>query len=939
MGAHRLLVLCLALAAAVAAAAGQRPSAVTVGALFTYESTIGRAAQLAIELAVDDVNADTVVLAGTKLNLITQDTNCSSFLGTIQALELMEKKVIAVIGPQSSGIAHVISHVVNELHVPLLSFAATDPTLSASEYPYFLRSTISDYVQMHAVASIVDYYQWKVVTAIFVDDAYGRGGVSVLGDALAAKRARISYEAAIPPNSNADVISDVLFTANMMESRVFVVHVNPDTGMRLFSIANKLRMMASGYVWIVTDWLAAVPDSSRSRDLDMSYIQRILFLRQHTPDSDAKTKFISKWNNMAHDRSIDSALNLYGFYAYDSVWIVANAIDRFLDSGQQISFSTDPRLHDSNGSTLHLSTLKIFDGGEQLLQQLLLTNITGLTGQVRFDSDRNLVQPAYDILNIGGSESRLIGYWSNYSGLSVAPPEILYRKPPNTSTSAQQLYSVVWPGDTTTKPRGWVFPNNGQPLRVGVPNKLSFKELVSGGTGPDNVSGYNIDIFNAAIKLLPYPVPCQFIVIGDGISNPNYDNIISRISTNSLDAAVGDFSIVKNRTKIAEFTQPYIEAGLVIVAPARRATSSAWAFLKPFTVEMWCVTGALFIFVGVVVWILEHRTNEEFRGSPRQQVLTIFWFSFSTMFFAHRQDTGSALGRFVLIIWLFVVLIINSSYTASLTSILTVQQLATGITGLDNLVASPLPIGYQTGKFVKNYLIDELKIPESRLVPLTTVQEYADALNRGPENGGVAAIVDEMPYVEILMSSHCNFRIVGQQFTREGWGFAFRRDSPLAADVSTAILKLSESGQLRRIHDKWFTDPSCRSEDSGLGAVQLNLGSFWGLFLVCALICVLAVMVFLAKVCWQYSRYSNSGAAGEPGDAAAINTATVAEIHRTKPKPTRLGSFKELMQFVDKKEEEIKKIMKRRLSEKDTQATGSSDPSPEKVLADFKSFR
>ncbi|KAM0901553.1 hypothetical protein ACQ4PT_019902 [Festuca glaucescens] len=927
MGADMLLVLCLALAAA-AAAAGQRPSAVSVGALFTYESTIGRAAQLAIELAVDDVNADATVLAGTNLNLITQDTNCSGFLGTIEALELMEKNVVAVIGPQSSGIGHVISHVVNELHVPLLSFAATDPTLSASEYPYFLRSTISDYFQMHAVASIIDYYQWKEVTAIFVDDDYGRGGVSVLGDALAAKRARISYKAAIPPNSNTDVVSDVLFRANMMESRVFVVHVNPDTGMELFSTANKLRMMASGYVWIVTDWLAAVLDSSRSSDRNaMNYIQGIIVLRQHTPDSVARSKFISKWNNMARNRSIDSALNSYGFYAYDSVWTVARAIDRFLDSGQQINFSADPMLHDSNGSTLRLSTLKIFDGGEQLLQQLLLTNITGLTGQVRFDSDRNLVQPAYDILNVGGSGSRLIGYWSNYSGLSVASPEILYQKPPNRSTSAQRLYSVIWPGDTTTKPRGWVFPNNGKPLRVGVPNKPSFKELVSGGKGPDNASGYSIDIFNAAIKLLPYPVPCQFIAIGDGINNPNYDDIINRISTNSLDAAVGDFAIVRNRTKIAEFTQPYIEAGLVIVAPARRANSSAWAFLKPFTVEMWCVTGALFIFVGVVVWILEHRTNEEFRGSPRQQVLTIFWFSFSTMFFAHRQNTVSALGRFVLIIWLFVVLIINSSYTASLTSILTVQQLATGITGLDNLVASALPIGYQAGKFVRNYLIDELNIPESRLVPLSTVQEYADALNRGPKNGGVAAIVDEMPCVEIFLSSHCKFRIVGQEFTKEGWGlYAFQRDSPLAADLSTAILQLSESGQLQRIHDEWFTDPSCGSEDSGLGAVQLSLGSFWGLFLVCALICTLALMVFFARVCWQYSRYSNSKADGEPSDAAAaaVATAIVAEMQPSKPRPTRLGSFKELMQFVDTKEEEIKKVMKRKTSEKDNGAGGSS---------------
>lgn len=135
------------------------------------------------------------------------------------------------------------------------------------------------------------------------------------------------------------------------------------------------------------------------------------------------------------------------------------------------------------------------------------------------------------------------------------------------------------------------------------------------------------------------------------------------------------------------------------------------------------------------------------------------------------QNTGSALGRFVLIIWLFVVLIINSSYTASLTSILTVQQLSTGITGIDNLISSGLPIGYQAGKFTKNYLIEELSIPESRLVALNTIQEYADALRRGSQDGGVAAIVDEMPYVEIFLSYHCDFRIVGQEFTKEGWGF------------------------------------------------------------------------------------------------------------------------------------------------------------------------
>lgn len=130
------------------------------------------------------------------------------------------------------------------------------------------------------------------------------------------------------------------------------------------------------------------------------------------------------------------------------------------------------------------------------------------------------------------------------------------------------------------------------------------------------------------------------------------------------------------------------------------------------------------------------------------------------------------LGRFVLILWLFVVLIINSSYTANLTSILTVQQLTTNIEGLDSLIASNAPIGVQEGTFTYSYLIRELNIAESRIKPLRDEVEYLNALHLGPEGGGVAAIVDELPYVELFMRySKCEFRIVGQEFTKSGWGF------------------------------------------------------------------------------------------------------------------------------------------------------------------------
>ncbi|KAI9176994.1 hypothetical protein LWI28_009656 [Acer negundo] len=900
-----LLIFCIWVPIEVVVGAGNatvsssRPRSVTIGALFTSDSIIGRAARPAIVAAVDDVNNDPNILPGTKLNFIIHDTNCSGFVGTMEALQLMENEVFVAIGPQSSGIAHVISHLVNELQVPLLSFAATDPSLSSLQYPFFLRTTHSDHFQMYAIADMVQYYEWREVIAIYVDDDYGRNGISVLGDALAKKRAKISYKAAFTPGASESEINDLLVGANLIESRVFVVHVNPDSGLKIFSVAKSLNMLIGGYVWIATDWLPSHLDSIQPADPDtMNLLQGVVALRHHIPDTDVKKKFVSNW------KSGYAGLNSYALYAYDSVWLAARALDVFFNEGGSISFSKDPRLQNTNGSVLQLGSLRVFDGGQKFLQTLMKMNFTGVSGQIGFDADRNLVLPAYDILNIGGTGSRRIGYWSNHSGLSVVAPETLYAKPRNTSTINQRLYSVIWPGEITATPRGWVFPNNGKPLRIAVPHRVSYTEFLGPDKSPPGAKGYCIDVFEAAIGLLSYPVTYNFILYGDGKRTPIYTELVTQVAENNYDAAVGDITIVTNRTRIVDFTQPFMESGLVVVAPVQQEKTSPWAFLKPFTVEMWCVTGAFFLLVGAVVWILEHRFNNEFRGPPSQQLMTICWFSFSTMFFSHRENTVSTLGRLVLIIWLFVVLIINSSYTASLTSILTVQQLTSRIEGIDTLISSSEPIGIQEGSFSWNYLVDELNIAQSRLKKLKNLDEYYKALMLGPKNGGVAAIVDELPYIELFLSrTNCAFRTVGQEFTKSGWGFAFQRDSPLAIDLSTAILQLSESGDLQKIHNKWLTLNECSMQlGQDDGSSRLSLTSFWGLFLICGSACFIALTVFFYRVCCQFRRFNPEGE----------EQVEVEEIETARPRRTlRSTSLKNLIDFVDRRETEIKEILRR----------------------------
>ena len=452
----------------------------------------------------------------------------------IPALKYMETDTVAIIGPQNSVMAHVLSHLVNELHVPSLSFTALDPTLSPLQYPYFVQTAPNDEFQMTAIADMISYFRWGEIVAVYSDDDQSRNGITALGDKLAERRCKITYKAALPPDPTATQsdVKDQLVKVQMTEARVIVLHTFSKTGLLVFEEAQNLGMMDRGYVWIASTWLSTVLDSVSPLPSKTAHsIKGVLTLRPHTPNSTRKSAFMSRWQKLSNN---SIGFNPYGLYAYDTVWMIARAVELLLDQQGTISFSNDSHLNHKGKGTLNLSALSIFDGGKQLLDNILRTNMTGLTGPIQFSPDRSPFHPSYDILNVIETGHRQIGYWSNYSGLSVVTPETLYTRPPNRSSSSQQLDGVVWPGGTTEKPRGWVFANNGRQLRIGVPNRVSYQDFVSQSrvNGTDTVQGYCIDVFLAAIKLLPYAVPHRFILFGDGHKNPSYSELVNMITTN-----------------------------------------------------------------------------------------------------------------------------------------------------------------------------------------------------------------------------------------------------------------------------------------------------------------------------------------------------------------------------------------------------------------------
>ena len=137
---------------------------------------------------------------------------------------------------------------------------------------------------------------------------------------------------------------------------------------------------------------------------------------------------------------------------------------------------------------------------------------------------------------------------------------------------------------------------------------------------------------------------------------------------------------------------------------------------------------------------------------------------------------------------------------------------------------------------------------------------------------------------------------------------AFPRDSPLAEDLSTAILTLSENGNLQRIHDEWLSVKGCGT-DSDVSSNSLSLSSFWGLFVICGLACAISLLIFFWRLFCQYSRYNNQVEL-EP---VIVN------------RPARLTSIKSLISFVDKREDEVKKALKKKPNVSQQTRIGSTE--------------
>jgi len=309
----------------------------------------------------------------------------------------------------------------------------------------------------------------------------------------------------------------------------------------------------------------------------------------------------------------------------------------------------------------------------------------------------------------------------------------------------------------------------------------------------DQWIGFSIDLWDEIARRLK--------VSYEWVGVKSVGDQLKAVQNGDADVAIAGISMTSERELMVDFTHPYFDAGLQILAVPRAEPPYARVFhmfLSPALLQIALVGLLLAVVMGTGIWLVERRDNPNFPRGPIRGIWEGMWWLLSIVGNGEYRDkeTSVAVKRFMTIACYLVGVALIAQFTGTVASSLTVETLQSSISG-----PSDLP-GKEVAAVRGTTSAQYLRAQGVSFTEVAAIPEGYDLLARGR----VQAVVYDSPVLRYY-ATHAGkgqVQVVGPIFKPEKYGIALPPGSALRKPINETLLGLYQDGTYETIYAKWF---------------------------------------------------------------------------------------------------------------------------------------
>ncbi|TWT99970.1 Cyclic nucleotide-gated potassium channel [Botrimarina colliarenosi] len=264
--------------------------------------------------------------------------------------------------------------------------------------------------------------------------------------------------------------------------------------------------------------------------------------------------------------------------------------------------------------------------------------------------------------------------------------------------------------------------------------------------------------------------------------------MLAAVENGEVDMAAAAITVNFEREKRLDFSHAFHSSGLGIAAGAGDRVTGLFglvrSILSPTFLGVVAALLSTMLATGVAIYYFERHVNrEQFGGGFFRGVASGLWWSAVTLTTVGYGDKvpKSPAGRFIGLLWMFSGLFIIASFTAAITSALTLTQLRSRINGPADLPRARVATveGSTSAAYLRARRIYARGEPD------------IDAALEDLIEGRVDAVVYDAPVLRYEVHNRFEEEVVvlPAEFERQDYAFALPPNSPLRETVNQALLR------------------------------------------------------------------------------------------------------------------------------------------------------